>query len=41
MDWFEPCLLTLLGAAVANLVDAIFSFTPRLAAWLNRVLFER
>ncbi len=34
VDLVLACLLTLLGAALMNLADCMFEFTPRLAAWI-------
>jgi|GEM_PF-5580015 hypothetical protein len=39
MDAVLICLLVLLGATIANLVDTVFSLTPRLAEWLKK-MFE-
>jgi hypothetical protein len=33
-DLVLACLLILLGAALANLLDVIFAFTPRISAWI-------
>ncbi len=34
-DLVLTCLLILLGAALANLLDVIFCFTPRISAWIT------
>jgi hypothetical protein len=38
MDLFLACLMIGIGAMVAYVVDEQLAFTPRLAAWLDRVL---
>ena len=40
MDVVQVVLLVLLGAAVANCLDVMFHFTPRIADWLKKV-FEQ
>jgi hypothetical protein len=35
MDFIGISLLILLGAAISNVLDTMFGFTPRLAAWLT------
>lgn len=37
-DLFFPVLLILLGAMIAYAIDEQFLFTPRLSAWLGKVL---
>lgn len=39
MDGVEVVLLVLLGAAIANCLDVMFEFTPRIADWLKK-MFE-
>jgi hypothetical protein len=38
LDLFLACLLITIGAMVAYAADEQFGLTPRLAAWLGRVL---
>jgi hypothetical protein len=40
MDLILACLLILLGAAIANALDERYLFTPRLSAWLDRMMGE-
>jgi hypothetical protein len=40
MDIVQTGLLVLLGAAVANCLDVIFHFTPRITDWLKKVFEE-
>ena len=40
MDLVLSCLLISLGAMIAYLADEKLAFTPRLEAWLGRVLGE-
>jgi hypothetical protein len=40
MDVVQIGLLVLLGAAVANCLDVMFHFTPRIADWLKKMLEE-
>ena len=39
-DFILVCLLVALGAMIAYAADEHLSFTPRLAAWIDRVLSE-
>jgi hypothetical protein len=38
LDLVLACLLISLGAMIAYLADEQFAFTPRLAAWLGRMM---
>jgi lipoprotein signal peptidase len=40
MELVQIGLLVLLGAAVANCLDVMFHFTPRIADWLKKVFEE-
>lgn len=37
MDNVQIVLTVLLGAALANLIDERFQFTPKLSNWLNEL----
>ena len=38
VDLFLACLLICLGAMIAYLADEQLALTPRLSAWIDRVL---
>lgn len=40
MDLVLACLLICLGAMIAYLADEKYALTPRLEAWIGRVLGE-
>jgi hypothetical protein len=40
LDLFLACLLICIGAMIAYIADERLMLTPRLAAWLDRVLGE-
>ncbi len=40
MDFVLSFLAVLLGASIANVIDEMFEFTPKLSAWLNSFLNE-
>jgi hypothetical protein len=40
LDLFLACLLICIGAMIAYLADERLMLTPRIAAWLDRVLGE-
>ena len=40
MDLILACLLISLGAMIAYVADEKLAFTPRLEAWIGRVLGE-
>ncbi|MDX2152238.1 MAG: hypothetical protein SFV54_15985 [Bryobacteraceae bacterium] len=38
MDLVQVALLVLLGAAIANCLDTLFHFTPRITDWLKKLI---
>ncbi len=40
MDAVQVVLLVLLGAAIANCLDVVFQFTPRITDWLRKIFEE-
>jgi hypothetical protein len=40
MPAIDTVLLVFLGLAISYFLDAVFEFSPRLAAWINRELSD-
>ena len=40
MQFLDTVLLVFLGSAIAFFLDAVFEFSGRIAAWINRELSD-